>query len=231
MSSTIDLRGSQPPAVPAQVLADPTGRRARRLRRAGRLLAAMFVLWLAGLWLAGLGLLPAGYIPLSRPLGNGAPAPLRAFPAPARTDRADLAPARPLASTSAGRGASNPGHGLGVGSRATAGVGHHVSHPGGGHRIGSGKSTGPARVTGTGTASGAGSGTVQGSGKALATAPGQTTKQSSPGHTKTAPVGGPTQSGNGRPTTTTTTTTTATTSPGNSGSTLGQIRSGHGYPY
>src|SRR5438270_9790856 len=66
MAGTVDLRGRQLAPARVPVLADPTGRRARLLARAGRATAAVFVLWLAGLALAGLGILPAGDVPLGR---------------------------------------------------------------------------------------------------------------------------------------------------------------------
>jgi hypothetical protein len=78
-TTIIDLRGSDASAADAGfgVLADPTGRRRRGLRRAGRAVAVVFALWLAALALAGLGLLPAVGIPLaSRNAADGAPPPL-----------------------------------------------------------------------------------------------------------------------------------------------------------
>jgi hypothetical protein len=73
---TLDVRGAgaTPAAHGAAVLADPTGRRARRMRLAGRLVAAAFALWLSALVLAGLGLLPTGSVPLAHRIHSG-PAP------------------------------------------------------------------------------------------------------------------------------------------------------------
>src|SRR5690242_10993973 len=66
---TIDLRGSGSPEYGA-VLADPSGRRAARLRRFGFVIAVVFMVWLFGLVLAGLGLLPVSDLPLGSALGN-----------------------------------------------------------------------------------------------------------------------------------------------------------------
>jgi hypothetical protein len=78
-TTVIDLRGSGRAASEADfgVLADPSGRRRKGLRRAGRAVAVLFALWLAALALAGLGLLPGVGIPLaSRTTADGAPPPL-----------------------------------------------------------------------------------------------------------------------------------------------------------
>src|SRR6476619_3353274 len=93
----IDLRGRGPKAVVDPVLADPSGRRARRLRAAGRLVGMLFLLWLGGLALAGIGLLPAGQLPLGEAIKpSQAPPPLTAAPRASRTPVADRRPARPL---------------------------------------------------------------------------------------------------------------------------------------
>jgi len=93
----IDLRGSDssPGGVGFGVLADPTGRRGRSLRRIGRAIAVLFAAWLAGLVLAGLGLLPELGIPLaSRGGTDGGPTPLdaRSPLVPAKSARPALAP-------------------------------------------------------------------------------------------------------------------------------------------
>ena len=78
-TTTIDLRGSGRASSGEDfgVLADPSGRRRRSLRRAGRAVTVLFGLWLAALALAGLGLLPDVGIPLaSRTTADGAPPPL-----------------------------------------------------------------------------------------------------------------------------------------------------------
>ena len=58
-----------------QVLADPTGRRRRRLAIAGRIATAALALWLAVLILGGLGLQPLAGIPIVGDLGAGEAAP------------------------------------------------------------------------------------------------------------------------------------------------------------
>jgi hypothetical protein len=78
-TTIIDLRGSGRSSSEDDfgVLADPSGRRRRGLRQAGRAVAVLFALWLAALALAGLGLLPGVGIPLaSRTTAHGAPPPL-----------------------------------------------------------------------------------------------------------------------------------------------------------
>src|SRR4051794_2048302 len=58
-----------------QVLADPTGRRRRRLAIAGSIATAVLALWLAVLILGGLGLQPLAGIPIVGDLGGGGAAP------------------------------------------------------------------------------------------------------------------------------------------------------------
>lgn len=58
-----------------QVLADPTGRRRRRLAIAGRIATAALGLWLAVLILGGLGLQPLAGIPIVGDLGAHGTAP------------------------------------------------------------------------------------------------------------------------------------------------------------
>src|SRR3954471_16746853 len=115
-TTIIDLRGSDSSStgVGFGVLADPTGRRGRNLRRAGRAVAVLFAVWLAALAVAGLGLLPGLGIPLASRAGiEPGPAPLKRgnplvaanatrpalpSPAPAAAARPLPASARPLAS-------------------------------------------------------------------------------------------------------------------------------------
>ena len=78
-TTIIDLRGpdSSSPEDGFGVLADPTGRRRRGLRRIGRAVAVLFAIWLAALALAGVGLLPGVGVPLaSRSGADGAPPPI-----------------------------------------------------------------------------------------------------------------------------------------------------------
>jgi hypothetical protein len=93
----IDLRGVRRPAQPASVLADPSGRRARRLRVAGRVLGSLFLLWLCGLVLAGLGLLPVSDVPLAGSLrAADEPAQVPHLPSARRPTGAGLELAQPL---------------------------------------------------------------------------------------------------------------------------------------
>ncbi len=104
------VRPARRRAAPAgSVLSDPSGRRAALLRRAGRLVAGLFVLWLAGLVLAGLGLLPADGLPYPRGLAEtGQPKKLETVPRAEPPAAADLAPARAAAPGTAGVGDGTP---------------------------------------------------------------------------------------------------------------------------
>ena len=65
-----------PPAIlPHQVLADPTGRRRRRMAIAGRVATTALGLWLVVLILGGLGLQPLAGLPLVGRLGAREAAP------------------------------------------------------------------------------------------------------------------------------------------------------------
>jgi hypothetical protein len=66
----------EPPAILIhQVLADPTGRRRRRLAIAGRVATTVLGLWLVVLLLGGLGLQPLAGLPIVGDLGAGDAAP------------------------------------------------------------------------------------------------------------------------------------------------------------
>jgi hypothetical protein len=80
----------------SSVLEDPTGRRARWLRRAGRLVFLLFLGWLLAIVLGGLGLMPATGIPLVHVLRpSQGPPPLAKLPRPRQPSAADLRPAVP----------------------------------------------------------------------------------------------------------------------------------------
>jgi hypothetical protein len=65
----------EPPAIRHQVLADPTGRRRRRLAIAGRVTTTGLGLWLVALILGGFGLQPLAGLPIVGDLGAGEAAP------------------------------------------------------------------------------------------------------------------------------------------------------------
>jgi hypothetical protein len=226
MADTIDLRGQRVVAELAPVLADPTGRRARYLARAGRLIAVVLLLWLLGLLLAGIGILPTGDVPLGGSVASQAPR-LHALPTPTTPSRADLQPARPVglaaaaAATGSHRvtGASSQSQtrlsaGGSSAASPTSATGPGGAHPGAarGTRPGrGGAAPGPAALaTVTPVAGGA-------------IAPGQaaTHSHTTGGNSASAP-------GHVRKTTSTTTTTTTTT-PGRSGAAPGQTGIGHGH--
>jgi len=90
------------------VLEDPTGRRARWLRRAGRVVFLLFLGWLLAIVLGGLGLVPVPGVPLARVLqpAQGPPA-LTKLPQPRQPSASDLRPAVTAAVFAAGVGSSH----------------------------------------------------------------------------------------------------------------------------
>src|SRR6266852_702119 len=76
------------------VLEDPTGRRARWLRWAGRCVFLLFLGWLLAIVLGGLGLIPVAGIPFTHVLrpSQGPPA-LAKLPKPRQPSASDLRPA------------------------------------------------------------------------------------------------------------------------------------------
>jgi hypothetical protein len=76
------------------ILEDPTGRRARWLRRAGRCVFLLFLGWLLAIVLGGLGLIPVAGIPFTHVLrpSQGPPA-LAKLPKPRQPSASDLRPA------------------------------------------------------------------------------------------------------------------------------------------
>jgi hypothetical protein len=245
----VDLRGRHAVIAAAQVLADPSGRRARMLRRAGRVIAVVFLLWLFGLILAGLGILPAGSVPLAPSVSPSAPPSLTHAPSLTQPTAADLKPALPasarLASTALPGAAAathtTAGRLAGQGQRGSggsgSGAGRHGSGPSGQQNpttLGASGASGPTGTgtpasTGSGAAAGSASGAGNGTGAAThgkATAPGQTTKQSAPGHTSTTAPGNSTSA----PGQTKQTTTTTSGGSGQSGSSPGHTGSAPGQP-
>lgn len=149
------------------VLEDPTGRRARWLRRAGRGVFLLFLGWLLAIVLGGLGLMPVAPIPFVHVLrpSQGPPA-LRKLPQPRQPSASDLRPAVP-AKVFAARVRKGPQQappsGIGARGRSSSAPGHAgVSH---------GRSTTAPGQTKTTPSSTAPPGRS-------ATAPGQTTTRS-----------------------------------------------------
>jgi hypothetical protein len=166
------------------VLEDPTGRRARWMRRAGRVVFIVFLAWLLAIVLGGLGLVPVGGIPLTHSLRpSTGPAPLAKLPQPRQPTASDLRPAAPATAvavtTGSARQQTQPvavrrrgqsGTAPGQTKTTTVGASHGRS------------ATTPGHTRTTTTASHGGS----------STAPGHTTTTTShgrsstvPGHTKT----------------------------------------------
>ena len=93
------------PAAPRRVLEDPSGRRLRGMRWAGRAVSLFFVVWLALVILGGVGVGPAAHLPFGsalRPTKGPPPLPHTLHPQDAAA--ADLAPALPAAAEATARG-------------------------------------------------------------------------------------------------------------------------------
>jgi hypothetical protein len=209
------------------------------LARAGRVVAIVFLLWLAGLALAGLGILPAGDLPLGPVLVQQSPPPLRAGVNLAQPSRADLLPARAAALTASAslRGASHRGGSLAAstGSRPqpptlTAARGALGSHRGsrlpGSRSSGSGHGSPPAAVTtpgGTTASPGGMTATAGGAAPPGGTSVGtSTTPSTATGTGKTA--GRATITAPGQTHRQSTPGHTSATAPGNSVATPGQVK-------
>jgi hypothetical protein len=106
------------------VLEDPTGRRARWMRRAGRVVFIVFLGWLLAIVLGGLGLAPVGGIPFTHSLRpSTGPAPLAKLPQPRQPTASDLRPAAPATAVASVGAASQPAQSVPVrqrGQSATA---------------------------------------------------------------------------------------------------------------
>ena len=107
------------------VLEDPTGRRARWLRRAGRCVFLLFLAWLLAIVLGGLGLMPVAGIPFVHVLRpSQGPPVLAKLPQPQQPSASDLRPAvsaKVFAATVGRAGQQAPGRAAGShGKSATA---------------------------------------------------------------------------------------------------------------
>jgi hypothetical protein len=103
------------------VLEDPTGKRARWLRRGGRVVFLLFLAWLLAIVLGGLGLMPVAGIPLTKTFRPSQGPPVLAnVPKPRQPSRADLRPAVPAAVFEAGAPSATRRAGASPGKSATA---------------------------------------------------------------------------------------------------------------
>jgi hypothetical protein len=209
-----DLRGSASLPRGNAMLEDPTGRRRRRLRAIGRLVAIALTVWLVALILGAIGLGPVSGIPFVSALRPGSPPPaVKRLPTPAPAKAADLKPA--LSASTARRAAALPSIRTAPAltrtptttRRTLASPRTHVVHT----KTGSGQSS----PTTTPVAS-APTTVHTNNGQHAGTTNGQNTVSGNGHQTGT-------NNGNHYGTSTTTTTTTGTsTSPGNSGTAPGQ---------
>jgi hypothetical protein len=238
MAEIVDLRGRTPVPVPAPVLADPSGRRARVLARVGRAISLVMLMWVIGLALAGLGVLPAGDLPLGPVVAaDGGPVALRTLPRGAPPARSDLLPASPTAQAPAGQivAAGSGATPLARQGSARPAVipppGHPAANKGGTGSLRSGPAPGPSAAPGRrhiaggaggATGSGAGAVVVTGTSGALASPTANGRRSTAHGHRTPTRSG---SSGNSRSapgrvkrSAQTPATTTTSTTPGNSGS-------------
>jgi hypothetical protein len=98
-----------PLAAPRRVLEDASGQRLRLLRRVGRAVALVLVVWLSLVFLGGIGVGPAAHVPFGNLLRPAlAPPPLRHAPRIVPPARADLVPALPAPAAAAQAPATVP---------------------------------------------------------------------------------------------------------------------------
>jgi hypothetical protein len=138
----------------APVLEDPSGRRARWMRRAGRLVFVVFLGWLLAIVLGGLGLMPVAGIPLADVLRpSQGPPPLAQPPARRQPSVSDLRPAVPaeLFAARTAKTARNESRSSGASQgKSTVERGHAKTTPGA--AASNGKSTtAPGRIKKTTT--------------------------------------------------------------------------------
>jgi hypothetical protein len=187
------------PAAPRRVLEDPSGRRLRGMRWAGRAVSLFFAIWLALVILGGVGVGPAAHVPFGSALRpTKGPPPLPHTLHPQKAAPADLAPARAAAAEITARDTPRiPATGTTVKA-----PGRTVSTPGAATATtttaGSQHAHNQTRTTGTTPGR-------------SATAPGRTKTSTSPGRSSVAPGH-------------TNTTTTGAASPGRSATAPGKTK-------
>jgi hypothetical protein len=162
------------------VLEDPTGRRARWLKRAGRGVSLLFLVWLLAVVLGGLGLIPVAGIPFTHVLQpSQGPPVLTKLPQLRQPSASDLRPAVPakvFAATVGKTGQQPPGGTTGSHGKSATAPGQTKTSP-------SSTAPGQTKTSPSSTAPG------QTKTSPSSTAPGQTkTSPSStaPGQTKTS---------------------------------------------
>jgi hypothetical protein len=209
------LEPNPPTVLRHQVLADPTGRRRRRLAIAGRAATAVLGLWLVVLILGGLGLQPLAGLPIIGHLGAGEAAP------PALPERVQAAVVRGATVAPARRTAQTP-----VGIAPVPSLRPAVTAPFRGKTRTPPPAPGRTKTTpGRGPVSPASSGTTT---SPSSTAPGQT--RTPPGQTNTGTSPSSTAPGQTRtpPGQTNTGTSPSSTAPGQTRTPPGQTKTGSG---
>jgi len=141
------MRGTTARGAEAAVLEDASGRRARWMRRVGRVVFLLFLAWLVAIVLGGLGLTPVPGIPFTHSLRpSQGPPPLTRLPRPRPPSASDLRPALPAAALTPqgrhgrpagkpvqarGRSSLAPGQGGAPRGRSTTAPGHTKTSPSG----------------------------------------------------------------------------------------------------
>jgi hypothetical protein len=106
----MDLRSTTPGSGEPTVLEDVSGRRARWMRRGGRVVFVLFSAWLVAILLGGIGLSPVPGIPLTHALRpSHGPPPLARPLHPRPPSASDLRPALPAVARAHGRRHGPPG--------------------------------------------------------------------------------------------------------------------------
>jgi hypothetical protein len=130
--------GLEPP-----VLEDASGRRARWMRRAGRLVYLLFLAWLVAIVLGGLGLTPVPRIPFTHALRlSQGPPQLAQMPRPRAPSASDLRPALSASALTARGGSARAAGQARARARArnssrgrsSTAPGHTKTTPSGSHR-------------------------------------------------------------------------------------------------
>jgi hypothetical protein len=142
----MEMRKTTADGLEPTVLEDASGRRARWMRRTGRLVYLLFLAWLVAIVLGGLGLTPVPRIPFAHALRlSQGPPQLAQMPRPRPPSASDLRSALPASALAAhggsgraagqtraqarGRSSSAPGHGTVPRGRSSTAPGQTKTTP------------------------------------------------------------------------------------------------------